>query len=109
MTALIAFENENFLIFQLQVERSRGSFGDDTAVNNIRFKCRTMREYREHVLSTKGTPWGEWGHWSENCPVGTAICGIQVNCLMKLFNDFLKHIQGYIFVWGLGTGHWRAS
>ncbi|XP_062868006.1 vitelline membrane outer layer protein 1-like [Trichomycterus rosablanca] len=56
--------------FQLQVQPSQGA-GDDTAANNIQFKCTG-----DQVLVGSGTGWGSWGKWSPDCP-GTGICGIQ--------------------------------
>ncbi|XP_052443961.1 vitelline membrane outer layer protein 1 isoform X2 [Carassius gibelio] len=56
--------------FQLRVESSQG-IEDDTAVNNIRFRCS-----RGSLLEGDGTGWGEWGYMSTTCE-GKAICGIQ--------------------------------
>ncbi|XP_048022426.1 vitelline membrane outer layer protein 1 homolog [Megalobrama amblycephala] len=56
--------------FQLRVESSLG-VGDDTAANNIRFKCS-----QDSVLQGDGTAWGNWGKWSSTCG-GTGICGIK--------------------------------
>ncbi|XP_026052770.1 vitelline membrane outer layer protein 1-like [Carassius auratus] len=56
--------------FQLRVESSQG-IEDDTAVNNIRFRCS-----RGSLLEGDGTAWGEWGYMSTTCK-GKAICGIQ--------------------------------
>ncbi|KAF4098976.1 vitelline membrane outer layer protein 1-like [Onychostoma macrolepis] len=56
--------------FKLRVESYQG-FGDDTAANNIRFKCS-----QETELEGKGTSWGEWGGWSQKCERG-GICGIK--------------------------------
>uniref|UniRef100_A0A8C1V5U3 Vitelline membrane outer layer 1 homolog a n=1 Tax=Cyprinus carpio TaxID=7962 RepID=A0A8C1V5U3_CYPCA len=55
--------------FQLRVESSQ-LFGDDTAANNIMFRC--TQEY----LYGDGTLWGKWGDWSQMCR-GTGICGIK--------------------------------
>ncbi|KAI4881861.1 hypothetical protein NFI96_011957 [Prochilodus magdalenae] len=57
--------------FQLRVEEHQGLFGDDTAVNNIRFRCSS-----NPVLEGQGMPWGEYGHWSAECTNG-GICGIE--------------------------------
>ncbi|XP_043090322.1 vitelline membrane outer layer protein 1-like isoform X2 [Puntigrus tetrazona] len=56
--------------FQLRVEGSQGA-GDDTAANNIRFKC----SGRSFLLGD-GTHWGDWGDWSNMCE-GKGICGIK--------------------------------
>uniref|UniRef100_A0A673GXS9 Vitelline membrane outer layer protein 1 homolog n=1 Tax=Sinocyclocheilus rhinocerous TaxID=307959 RepID=A0A673GXS9_9TELE len=56
--------------FQLRVESFQG-IGDDTAVNNIRFKCSGGS-----LLHGDGTSWGEWGRWGPTCQ-GKAICGIK--------------------------------
>ncbi|XP_059381393.1 vitelline membrane outer layer protein 1-like [Carassius carassius] len=55
--------------FQLRVESSQ-LFGDDTAANNIMFRC--TQEY----LYGDGTLWGKWGDWSQMCR-GKGICGIK--------------------------------
>uniref|UniRef100_A0A3Q2V6G7 Vitelline membrane outer layer 1 homolog b n=4 Tax=Haplochromini TaxID=319058 RepID=A0A3Q2V6G7_HAPBU len=57
--------------FQISVEPHQGLFGDDTAVNNIRFRCSS-----NPTLEGPGMGWGEYGHWSEECPDG-GICGIE--------------------------------
>ncbi|CAM4663401.1 unnamed protein product [Leuciscus chuanchicus] len=59
-----------FKSFQLRVESSQGS-GDDTAANNINFKCSGGQ-----VLEGDSTDWGDWGNWSPTCE-GKGICGIQ--------------------------------
>uniref|UniRef100_A0A673HGQ7 Vitelline membrane outer layer protein 1-like n=1 Tax=Sinocyclocheilus rhinocerous TaxID=307959 RepID=A0A673HGQ7_9TELE len=56
--------------FQLRVEKSQGD-GDDTAANNIMFKCS-----RGSLLQGDGTHWGDWGDWSQTCE-GEGICGIK--------------------------------
>ncbi|XP_070823065.1 vitelline membrane outer layer protein 1 homolog [Chaetodon trifascialis] len=57
--------------FQIRVEPHQGTFGDDTAVNNIKFRCSS-----NPTLEGPGTEWGEYGHWSEECVDG-GICGIE--------------------------------
>ncbi|KAK2827576.1 hypothetical protein Q7C36_018502 [Tachysurus vachellii] len=56
--------------FQLRVE-GKQRLKDDTAANNIRFKCST-----DYVLEGSGMSWGSWGSWSSPCG-GTGICGIR--------------------------------
>ncbi|XP_062867899.1 vitelline membrane outer layer protein 1-like [Trichomycterus rosablanca] len=56
--------------FQLQVDSYQWA-GDDTAANNIQFKCTG-----DQVLYGSGMGWGFWGDWSPVCS-GTGICGIQ--------------------------------
>ncbi|CAM4664091.1 unnamed protein product [Leuciscus chuanchicus] len=56
--------------FMLRVESPQGS-GDDTAANNIKFKCSGGA-----VLEGGSTTWGDWGEWSPMCE-GKGICGIQ--------------------------------
>ncbi|XP_059375713.1 vitelline membrane outer layer protein 1-like [Carassius carassius] len=56
--------------FQLKVEKPQGS-GDDTAANNIQFKCSSGSS-----LLGEGTKWGDWGGWSQTCQ-GKGICGIK--------------------------------
>ncbi|KAK5613777.1 hypothetical protein CRENBAI_016317 [Crenichthys baileyi] len=57
--------------FQIRVEPHRGLLGDDTAVNNIKFRCSS-----NPMLEAAGMDWGEYGFWSENCTNG-GICGIE--------------------------------
>ncbi|XP_030645795.1 vitelline membrane outer layer protein 1 [Chanos chanos] len=56
--------------FQLRVESKQGD-GDDTAANNIRFRCSGGS-----TLEGYGMSWGYWGEWSTECYNG-GICGIQ--------------------------------
>ncbi|XP_072518666.1 vitelline membrane outer layer protein 1-like [Salminus brasiliensis] len=57
--------------FQLQVQSYQGVFSDDTAANNIRFRCSGGSTWEGD-----GMPWGSWGYWSSTC-AGKGICGIQ--------------------------------
>ncbi|XP_066501296.1 vitelline membrane outer layer protein 1 homolog [Hoplias malabaricus] len=57
--------------FQLRVEPHQGFFGDDTAANNVKFRCSS-----NPVLEGRGMSWGEYGHWSPECSEG-GICGIE--------------------------------
>ncbi|XP_060091169.1 vitelline membrane outer layer protein 1-like [Heteronotia binoei] len=56
--------------FALRVTKPQG-ISDDTAVDNIKFKCSDGTE-----LEGDGEAWGKYGEWSEACKVGN-ICGIQ--------------------------------
>ena len=55
--------------FQLRVE-PLGNSTDNTAANNVAFRCSNGRE-----LSGRGNTKGEWGEWSAECAEG--ICGIE--------------------------------
>ncbi|KAI5612877.1 vitelline membrane outer layer protein 1, partial [Silurus asotus] len=57
--------------FQLRVEPYQGTMWDDTAANNIKFKCSGDEE-----IKGAGMSWGDWGSWSETC-TGSGICGLQ--------------------------------
>ncbi|KAL6109630.1 uncharacterized protein ACO6RY_12713 [Pungitius sinensis] len=57
--------------FQLRVEPHQGLLGDDTAANNIKFRCSS-----NPTLEGRGAAWGEYGLWSEEC-AGGGICGIE--------------------------------
>lgn len=57
--------------FQIRVEPHQGLFGDDTAVNNVKFRCSS-----NPTLEGPGTTWGEYGSWSQECGDG-GICGIE--------------------------------
>ncbi|KAK3515818.1 hypothetical protein QTP70_034070 [Hemibagrus guttatus] len=67
--------------FQLRVEPHQGIFGDDTAANNIRFRCSS-----NPTLEGRGMTWGEYGEWSSDCRNG-GICGIQTK--MELYQGGL--------------------
>ncbi|XP_074076775.1 vitelline membrane outer layer protein 1 homolog [Macrotis lagotis] len=55
--------------FSLRVEEARTP-GDNTAANNVRFRCSGGEE-----LEGPGLEWGEFGSWSDSCPKG--VCGLQ--------------------------------
>ncbi|KAM4567910.1 vitelline membrane outer layer protein 1 homolog isoform 1-T1 [Fundulus diaphanus] len=57
--------------FQIRVEEHQGMFGDDTAVNNIKFRCSS-----NPMMEAPGMHWGEYSYWSEDCTNG-GICGIE--------------------------------
>lgn len=57
--------------FQIRVEPHQGLFGDDTAINNIKFRCSS-----NPTLEGAGMDWGAYGHWSQECLSG-GICGIE--------------------------------
>ncbi|CAL1612274.1 unnamed protein product [Knipowitschia caucasica] len=57
--------------FQLRVEPHQDLFGDDTAVNNIKFRCSS-----HPMLEGAGMEWGNYGHWSQDCGRG-GICGLE--------------------------------
>ncbi|XP_077200335.1 vitelline membrane outer layer protein 1-like [Paroedura picta] len=62
---------DNLKAFSLRVTEPQGITGDDTAVNNIKFKCSGGME-----LEGEGPAWGKYGEWSGTCITGE-ICGIQ--------------------------------
>ncbi|KFW95669.1 Vitelline membrane outer layer protein 1, partial [Phalacrocorax carbo] len=53
--------------FSLRTEKSQGG-GDDTAANNVRFRCSDAT-----VLVGDGLLWGRFGPWRKSC----TICGLQ--------------------------------
>ncbi|NXW57046.1 VMO1 protein, partial [Eurystomus gularis] len=53
--------------FSLRTEKAQGE-GDDTAANNIQFRCSDAT-----VLVGDGLSWGRFGLWSKRCN----ICGLQ--------------------------------
>ncbi|XP_063305817.1 vitelline membrane outer layer protein 1-like [Pelobates fuscus] len=60
--------NGHLVSFSLKVEPPQGK-GDDTTVNNIKFRCSDGRQ-----LEGVGLPWGTYKDWSSSCNHG--ICGI---------------------------------
>ncbi|XP_064425655.1 vitelline membrane outer layer protein 1 homolog [Latimeria chalumnae] len=56
--------------FQLKVEPHIGR-GDDTAANDLKFRCSTG-----HIIEGHGGPWGGYGPWSQSCSDG-GICGLE--------------------------------
>ncbi|KFO22918.1 vitelline membrane outer layer protein 1 homolog [Fukomys damarensis] len=62
--------NRGFLVaFALRVEAAMTP-GDNTAANNLRFRCSDGTE-----LEGPGLSWGEFGNWSDSCSKG--VCGLQ--------------------------------
>ncbi|NWS75789.1 VMO1 protein, partial [Crotophaga sulcirostris] len=57
----------HLISFSLRTEESQGE-GDDTAANNLQFRC-----LDEAVLIGDGLSWGTFGPWSKSCN----ICGLQ--------------------------------
>uniref|UniRef100_A0A2K6R441 Vitelline membrane outer layer 1 homolog n=1 Tax=Rhinopithecus roxellana TaxID=61622 RepID=A0A2K6R441_RHIRO len=57
--------------FLLRVEAPT-TLGDNTAANNVRFRCSHGEE-----LQGPGLSWGDFGDWSDPCPKG--VCGLQTN------------------------------
>ncbi|XP_008008142.1 vitelline membrane outer layer protein 1 homolog [Chlorocebus sabaeus] len=55
--------------FSLRVEAPT-TLGDNTAANNVRFRCSDGEE-----LQGPGLRWGDFGDWSDPCPKG--VCGLQ--------------------------------
>ncbi|XP_073680584.1 vitelline membrane outer layer protein 1-like [Garra rufa] len=58
------------IAFQLRVSKFWES-SDETAANNVRFKCSGG-----FYLLGEGISWGDWGNWSQTCH-GKGICGIK--------------------------------
>ena len=58
------------------VEGSQGS-GDDTALDNVEYRCRDIETWTaKENLKTNAEEWGKWSRWKE-CPRGQFICGIE--------------------------------
>ncbi|XP_075433786.1 vitelline membrane outer layer protein 1 homolog [Ascaphus truei] len=67
-TSPVRCRNGNLIGFNLGVSPPQGD-GDDTAANNIMFKCSD-----ETILVKLWLLWGSFGGWSQSCNIG--ICGI---------------------------------
>ncbi|KAM4677595.1 vitelline membrane outer layer protein 1-like [Discoglossus pictus] len=61
--------NSYLVSFSLRVEEPQGD-GDDTAANNILFRCSD-----NSIISGAGLNWGSYGPSSSTCKIG--ICGMQ--------------------------------
>ncbi|NWH74610.1 VMO1 protein, partial [Piaya cayana] len=66
----------HLISFSLRTEESQGE-GDDTAANNIQFRC-----LDDTVLIGDGLSWGTFSSWSKSCN----ICGLQTK---------VEHPQGF--------------
>lgn len=66
-TSFLVCPTGYLISFSLRTEKSQGG-GDDTAANNIQFRCSD-----ETVLVGDGLSWGRFGPWSKRC----RICGLQ--------------------------------
>lgn len=64
-----------------RIEGSQG-YGDDTAMNGVKFNC-TIAGTAE---ADNTGPWGNWHNWNY-CPAGSAICGIQTNVAPNRGNE----------------------
>ena len=51
--------------------------GDDTALDNVEYRCRDIETW-QHTKDMKvdASEWGTWSRWKE-CPRGEFICGIE--------------------------------
>ncbi|XP_069500317.1 vitelline membrane outer layer protein 1 homolog [Ambystoma mexicanum] len=80
-----------FLVaFSLRVESPQGPLGDDTAANNIKFKCS-----EGHEVEGLGQSWGLYSSWSDRCSV--AICGLEtrLESERKTDNTGLNDVRFY--------------
>ena len=58
------------------VEGRQGN-GDDTALDNVEYRCRNVKTWQlTKDLKVEAEEWGTWSRWKE-CPEGQFICGIQ--------------------------------
>ena len=59
------------------VEGRQGN-GDDTALDNVEYRCRDIETWQltEDLKVNDVAEWGTWSRWKE-CPEGQFICGIQ--------------------------------
>lgn len=57
------------------VEDNQGN-GDDTALDNVEYRCRDLKTWEvTDTLKTNAEEWGRWSRWKE-CDRGDFICGI---------------------------------
>ena len=58
------------------VEGEQGN-GDDTALDNVEYRCRDIESWEQTKdLKVEALEWGTWSRWKE-CPEGEFICGIE--------------------------------
>lgn len=62
--------NRGFLVAFALREEAVVTPGDNTAANNLRFRCSDSTE-----LEGPGLNWGKFGGWSDSCSKG--VCGLQ--------------------------------
>ena len=65
----------------MEIHQGGGELEDDTAANDVEFKCRNG----EVISSTNGGKLGDWGAWSPTCSTG--FCGIQTKVELLLGAD----------------------
>jgi hypothetical protein len=59
----------------LKVQDYQGKDRDDTAANDLQFRCSNTGNFAA-LKTNNGGPWGAWGCWSDVCS-DTGICGIE--------------------------------
>lgn len=68
----------------------KGLFADNSGPNWFKFRCRDLHSLTSvSVIEATNTDLtylrGVYGNWSDSCPLGTAICGIQTRILAAQF------------------------
>ncbi|KAH3729289.1 vitelline membrane outer layer protein 1 homolog [Dreissena polymorpha] len=77
----VSGEAQFMVEFLLKVQPDQGLNGDNTAANDIKFKCGSLKTgsgAASVIHAPGGTEWGNWSQtWSNRCPEHSAICGIK--------------------------------
>jgi hypothetical protein len=67
---------------RIRLEPPQGGKKDDTAANDVNFRCSNGTE----LNAGNGTPWGDWTQYKE-CPAGSAVCGLSIKLQDKRGKD----------------------
>jgi hypothetical protein len=67
---------------RIRLEQPQGGKKDDTAANDVNFRCSNGTE----LSAGNGTLWGDWSEYKE-CPAGSAVCGLSIKLEEKKGKD----------------------
>ena len=91
----VSCPNGGFLnSFMLKVQDNQGPNEDDSAANDIQFRCNNTGNYNA-LKANNGGFYGTWGDWSDICWSG--ICGIEtkVETIVQKDESSLNDVRMY--------------